>query len=169
MWILVLTLLVGLLAGIQGFMMCFMPARWDRFRRKVDLIDRWSVPKRSPLDPIIRTASRVAGAVIFAGGCWFTWLAVYGIYRVLTGQAMMHMAAPTTRTLPMSSTPALTALSVFMAGAGVLMAAFPAKTLAVVARAWPGRSVKPSPDRKVVLFVRVVGAFFAFLAIMSLV
>lgn len=169
MWVLVVMLLVGLLAGVQGFTMCFMPAQWNRLRRKLDFADRWSAPSHGPLDPIIGIASRVAGMVIFAGGCWFTWLAALGIYRVLTGQAVMHMAVPTPRTLPTPPTPALTALSVFMLGAGALMAASPTKALAIFARAWPGRSVKPSPDRKVVLFVRVVGIFFALLAIMSLV
>ncbi len=169
MWVLVLMLLVGLLAGIQGFMVCFMPAQWDRLRRKLDFADRWSTPSHGPLDPIIRIAGRIAGIVIFAGGCWFTWLAAYGIYRVLTGQAVMHMAAPTPRALPASPAPALTALSVFMLGAGVLMAVFPIKALAIFARAWPGRAVKPSPDRKVLLFVRLFGAALALLAIASLI
>jgi hypothetical protein len=63
----------------------------------------------------------------------------------------------------------LTALSVFVIVAGILMAVFPAKALAVFERVWPaGRSAGPSAAPKVMLFVRLSGAFFAFLAFMSL-
>jgi hypothetical protein len=65
--------------------------------------------------------------------------------------------------------PGITALSVFVIVAGVLMAIFPAKTLALFEGVWPvGRSVKPSVAPKVMLFVRLSDIFFAFLATMSL-
>jgi hypothetical protein len=88
---------------------------------------------------------------------------------VLTGQAVSHTVAPSSGALPNSPTPALTALSVFVIIAGILMAAFPAKALVVFERVWPaGRSVAPSAAPKVMLSVRLCGVFFAFLALMSL-
>jgi hypothetical protein len=53
--------------------------------------------------------------------------------------------------------------------AGILMAVFPAKALAVFERVWPaGRSVTPSAAPKVMLFLRLSGVLFAFLAFISL-
>jgi hypothetical protein len=48
------------------------------------------------------------------------------------------------------------------------MAVFPAKAVTVFEHVWPaGRSVTPSAAPKIVLFVRLCGVFFAFLALMS--
>jgi hypothetical protein len=111
----------------------------------------------------------VAGLVIFAVGCWFAYAAASKIYLVLTGQAVSHTVPPVTGVLPNSPTPGVTALSVFVVVAGILMAAFPAKALAVFERVWPaGRSATPSAAPKVTLFVRLCGAFFAVLGLMSM-
>src|ERR1700674_749283 len=90
-------------------------------------------------------------------------------FIVLTGRAVTHTADPVSGTLPNSPTPALTALSIFVIVAGIVMAVFPAKAVAVIERVWPaGRSVTPSAAPKVRLFVRLSGVFFAFLALKSL-
>lgn len=52
---------------------------------------------------------------------------------------------------------------------GAQAVVFPAKAVAVFEHVWPaGRSVAPSAAPKVMLIVRLCGAFFAFLALMSL-
>jgi len=107
--------------------------------------------------------------VICAVGCWFAYLAASGIYRVLTGRATTHTASSVAGALPNTPTPALNALSAFVIVAGVVMAVFPAKAVAVFEYVWPvGRSVAPSAAPKVMLFVRLCGLFFAFLALVSL-
>ena len=169
-----LMLLIGGLAAFWGFVACFFPARWDRFTERISFADRWSdaVPRRQhPFARfVLRLGQRVGGLATCAVGCWFAYIAASEIYLVLTRRAVSHLATPASGTLP--STPAIgaTALAVFMIVAGILMIVFPAKAIKVFERLWPsGRSVKPSAAPKVMLFVRVVGAFFAFLAIMSLV
>lgn len=167
--ILVMMLLIGLFAGLWGFMMCFLPTRWEKLTETMSFASRWTEPSPKRLHSFIRFGNRVAGLVIFPVGCWFAYVAASKIYLVLMGRAVIHTADPVTGTLPNSPTPALTALSIFVIVAGILMAAFPAKAVAVFEHVWPaGRSVAPSAAPKVVLFVRLCGAFFAFLALMSL-
>lgn len=169
MVILVMMLLVGLAAGVWGFMMCFIPARWERLTATISFAGHWTEPSPKRLHPLIRFGNRVAGLVIFFVGCWFAYVAASKICLVFAGLAASHAPASTTGVLPNSPTPALTALSVFVVVAGTLMAAFPAKALAVFERIWPaGRSVTPSAAPKAMLFVRLSGAIFAFLALMSL-
>ncbi len=170
MLILVMMLLIGLFAGVWGFMMCFLPARWDRLTEAMSFAGRWTEPSPKRLNPLIRLGNRVAGLAILAVGCWFSYVAASEIYLVLTGRATSHTAAPVSGALPNSPTSGMIALSVFMVLAGVLMAVFPAKAVAVFERVWPaGRSVTPSAAPKVMLFVRLCGVFFAFLAVMSLI
>ena len=169
MAILVMMLLIGLAAGVWGFMMCFTPARWERLTETVSFAGRWTEPSPKRLHPFIRFGNRVSGLVIFAVGCWFAYVAASKIYLVLTGRVVIHTADPVSGTFPNSPTPALTALSIFVIAAGILMAVFPAKAVAVFEHVWPaGRSVAPSAAPKVMLFVRLSGAFFAILALMSL-
>jgi hypothetical protein len=168
MAILVMMLLIGLVAGVWGFMMCFIPARWERVTEAMSFAGRWTEPSPKRLHPLIRFGNRVSGLVIFAVGCWFAYVAASKIYLVVTGRAVSHTADPVSA-LSNSPTPALNALSAFVIIAGVLMAVFPAKAVAVFEHVWPaGRSVAPSAAPKVMLFVRLFGGFFAFLALMSL-
>jgi hypothetical protein len=44
MLILVMMLLIGLVAGAWGFMMCFLPARWDRLTEAMSFASRWTEP-----------------------------------------------------------------------------------------------------------------------------
>lgn len=170
MLILVMMMLIGLFAGLWGFMMCFLPARWDKLTEAMSFAGRWTEPSPKRLNPFIRFVNRVAGLAIFAVGCWFAYVAASEIYLVLTGRATSQTAPPVTGALPNSSTPALTALSVLVIIAGILMAVFPAKAVAMFERVWPiGRSVTPSAAPKIKLFMRCFGAILIFLAIMSLV
>jgi hypothetical protein len=169
MLMLVMMLLIGLFAGVWGFLMCFFPARWDRLTEAMSFAGRWTEPSPKPLHRLIRFGHRVAGLVILAVGSWFAYMAASEIYLVLTGRATPHTVPPVTGGFPNTPTPGVTALSVFVIVAGILMAAFPAKALAVFERVWPaGRSVTPSAAPKVTMFVRLCGVFFAFLALMSL-
>jgi hypothetical protein len=172
MLILAMMLLIGLFVGVSGFMACFLPAQWDRLTEKISFADHWSEASPKRPHPLIRLVMRlgqcVGGLVTCVVGCWFAYLAAFGIYRVLTGQAVIQ-AAPISGALPNTPTPALTALSVFVIVVGILMAVFPAKAVAVFERSWPaGRSVKRSAAPKVMLFVRLAGVIFAFLALKSL-
>jgi hypothetical protein len=167
MWMMML--LIGLLGAVWGFLMCFLPARWDRLTEAMSFAGRWTEPSPKPPHRLIRFGHRVAGLVILAVGSWFAYMAASEIYLVLTGRAAGHAVPPTSGTLPNSPAPGVTALSIFVIVAGILMAAFPAKALAVFEHVWPaGRSVTQSAAPKVMLFVRLSGAFFAFLALMSL-
>ncbi len=169
MAILMMMLIIGLAAGVWGFMMCFIPARWERLTETVSFAGRWTEPSPKRLHPFIRFGNRISGLVIFAVGCWFAYVAASKIYLVLTGRAVIHKADAVSGTFPNSPTPALTALSIFVIAAGILMAVFPAKAVAVFEHVWPaGRSVAPSAAAKVMLSVRLCGVFFAFLALMSL-
>lgn len=169
MLILVMMLLIGLFAGVWGFMMCFLPARWDRLTEAISFAGRWTEPTPKRVHPLVRFGNRVAGLVIFAVGCWFAYVATSEIYLVLSGRAVSLKAAPVSGALPNSPTPMLDALSVFVIIAGTLMAVFPGKAVAVFERIWPtGRSVTPPAAPKVMLFVRLSGAIFAFLALISL-
>ena len=143
MLILLLVLLMGLFAAVWGFMACFLPSQWNRFSDTISLADRWSesIPERR--HPLIRLVRRLAecigGLGVCAVGCWFTYLAGSSIYRRLTGQGGIPRApispeAPVSGTLPNTPAPAATALAVFMILAGVLMAIFPEKAVAVFER-----------------------------------
>ncbi len=170
MLILVTMLLIGLFAGVWGFMMCFLPARWDRLTEAMSLAGRWTEPSPRRPHPLIRLINRVAGLAIFAVGCSFAYMAASEFYLVLTRGAASHTVTPPTGALPNSPTTGATTLSVFMILAGILMAVFPAKAVAVFERVWPaGRSVTPAAAPKVMLFVRLCGAFFAFLAMTFLI
>ena len=169
MLILVMMLIIGLFAGAWGFMACFLPARWDRLTEAMSSAGRWTEPRSKRPHPFIRFINRLAGLPICAVGCWFAYIAASEIYLELTGRATSRTTPPIRGTLPNSPTPGVTALSVFVIVAGILMAIFPAKALAVLERVWPARrSVKPSAAPRVGLVIRLSGLFFAFLALMSL-
>jgi hypothetical protein len=169
MLILVMMLLIGLFAGVWGFMACFLPEQWDRLTETISLAGRWTEPSPKRLHPLLRFGNRIGGLAILAVGCWFAYMAALEIYLVLTGRATTHTLPPASGTLPNTPAPGITALSIFVVVAGILMAVFPAKAMAVFEHVWPaGRSVTPSAAPKVMLFVRLCGAFFAFLALMSL-
>jgi hypothetical protein len=163
-------LLIGLLAGAWGFLMCFFPTRWDKLTRSISFADRWTEPGAKRLHPLLRFGNRVAGLIILAVGCWFAYLAASEIYLVLTGRGTTHAVAPVSGTLPTPPGPQATAFSIFVIIAGIFMAVFPAKALVVFERIWPaGRSVIPSAAPMVILVLRLTGVFFAFLAVMSLI
>ncbi len=169
MLILGMMLLIGVAAGLWGFLMCFFPARWDKLTEAMSFAGRWTGPSPKRPHSLIRLGNRAAGLVILAVGGWFAYTAASEIYLVLAGRATTHTVSPVSGAIPNSPTPALTTLAVFVIVAGMLMAAFPAKAMAVFERVWPaGRSVTPSAAPKVMLFVRLSGVFFAVLALMSL-
>ena len=168
MLILLMMLIIGLVAVLWGFMMCFLPARWDRLTEAMSFARHWTEGNPKSLHPALRFGYRVAGLAIFGAGCWFTYMATSGIYLVLSGRTVIH-TVPVSGSTSKSPSPGLSVLSVFMIIAGTLMAVFPEKAMAFFGRVWPaGQAVKPSAAPRVMLFVRLVGAFFAFLAIMSL-
>ncbi len=170
MLLLIMMLLMGLAAGVWGGMMCFLPARWERLTEAISFAGRWTEPSPKRPNPLIRFINRIAGLVILAVGCWFAYMGASEIYHMLTGRATSHIVHPVSEVLPNSPTPGVTVLSVFMIAAGIIMAIFPAKAVAVFERVWPeGRSVTPSVAPKVMLFIRLFGAALAFLAIMSLI
>ena len=167
--ILVLMLLIGLFAGVWGLMACFFPERWDRLTETISFADRWSEAGPRRRHPLLRVGQFVGGLVTCAVGCWFAYMAASEIYLVLTGRATTHTLPPASGTLPNTPAPGITALSIFVVVAGILMAVFPAKALAVFGHVWPaGRSVTPSAAPKVMLVLRLCGVFFAVLAFMSL-
>lgn len=169
MLILVMMLLIGLFAGVWGFLMCFFPARWDKLTETMSFAGRWTEPSAKRLHPLLRFGNRIGGLAILAVGCWFAYMAGSEIYLVLTGRATTHTLPPTSGTLPNTPAPGITALSIFVVVAGILIAVFPAKALAVFGQVWPaGRSVTPSAAPKVMLVLRLCGVFFAVLAFMSL-
>jgi hypothetical protein len=121
MLILVIMLLIGLVAGVWGFMMCFLPARWDRLTKAISFADRWTEPSPKHLHPLIRFGNRVAGLAIFAVGCWFAWMAASEIYLLLAGRATSPSVPPASGALPNSPTHGITALSIFVAVVGILL------------------------------------------------
>src|ERR1700722_12413631 len=112
MLILVMMLLIGFFAGIWGFMMCFLPARWERLTGAMSFAGRWTEPSSKRPHPLIRFINRIGGLGIFAVSCWFAYMAASEIYLVLTGRAATHTVPPVTGALPNSPTPTLTALSI---------------------------------------------------------
>ncbi len=172
MLILVLMLLIGLCAGIWGFLMCFFPAQWDKLTEAMSFAGRWTEPSPKPVHTLLRFGNRIASLVILAVGWWFTYMAASEIYLVLTGRgrAASQPVHPGSRALPNFPSPEIIVLSIFVVVAGILMAIFPAKAVAVFERVWPaGRSITPSAAPKVMLIVRLCGVFFAILAAMSLI
>jgi hypothetical protein len=84
MLILLGMLLIGLFAGIWGFLMCFFPAQWDRLTEAIGgPTPRWMYPGPRPLAPIIKLGNRAGGLVICIVGCGFTYIAASEIYRLL--------------------------------------------------------------------------------------
>ena len=170
MLILVAMLLMGLLAGVWGFMMCFFPAQWDRLTRAMSFADHWTEPSPKRLHLLVRIGNRFAGFIIFAVGCWFAYVAVSKIVAVLSGRAASQPLHSVVGTLPNTPAPGITALSIIVIVAGILMAALPAKAISIFERFWPaGRSVSQSSASKVMFFVRLSGTIFALLAFMSLI
>ena len=85
MLILLGILLIGLLAAVWGFMMCFLPTRWENLTEAIGgPTPRWMYPGPRHLAPIIKLSSRAAGLVICIAGGWFTYIGASGIYRYLT-------------------------------------------------------------------------------------
>ena len=169
MLLLIMMLLMGLAAGVCGFMACFLPARWYRLTELISFADRWTESSPKRLHPVVRFLNRVSGLVIFAVGCWFVYMAGTEIWLVHAGQATSPVLHPASGEPHSTPTPGITALSIFVVVAGILMAVFPAKALAVFGHVWPvGRSVTPSAAPRVMLVLRLCGVFFAFLAFMSL-
>ena len=170
MLILILMLLIGLAAAVWGFLMCFVPARWERLTEVITVADHWTVPAAKQLHPIVRFGNRAAGFVICVVGCWFVYIAASKIYLVFTGQAVIHSAIPSTGTTPDASTPVGNVFSLLVIALGVLMFLVPAKAMLVFERVWPAtRSVSQSTAPKVGLVIRIVGAALAFLGVVFLV
>ena len=85
MLILLGMLLIGLLAAVWGFMMCFLPTRWENLTEAIGgPTPRWMYPGPKHLAPIIKLTSRAAGIVICVGGCWFAYLAMSGMFHLLS-------------------------------------------------------------------------------------
>src|SRR5690348_13836255 len=110
MLILIMMLLIGLFAGVWGFLMCFFPARWGKLTEEMSFGGRWTEPNPKRLHPLLRFGNRIAGLAILAVGCWFAYMAASEIYLVLTGQATIHILPPMNGTLPNTPTPGITAL-----------------------------------------------------------
>jgi len=169
MLILTSMLLIGLLAAAWGFLVCFLPARWDRLNEVISFADTWTVPSPKRSNLIARLCSRAVGFVIFAAGCWFSYEAGSEMCRVLTRQDSMHPIAPLGASSTALASPVLTTFLVFMITLGVLMAIFPTKAMKIFERVWPvGRSIRPSAAPKISLFLRFFGGVLAFMAVMSL-
>lgn len=170
MLILALMLLIGLLAAIWGFLMCFFPAKWERLTETTSFAGRWSVATPKRLHPIVKLGNRVSGVAILAVGGWFAYVAASKFYLILAAHAATHeVPAPANGAIPNAPAPFLTALSILIFLLGVIMISVPARSVAMFERAWPtGRSVKPLTVTKVKLFVRAFGVVLALLAIMSL-
>ncbi len=84
MLILLMMLLIGILAGIWGFLMCFLPDRWGRLTEVIGgPTPRWLYPGPKRVAPTIKLVSRAAGMIICIGGCWFAYTAAAEIYRIL--------------------------------------------------------------------------------------
>ena len=171
MLILVLMVVIGLFAAIWGFLMCFLPTQWDRLTEAISFAPHWTQPSTKRLNPAIRFINRIAGFAIFGVGSWFTYFAASEIYLVLMGRAAIIPSAPISRATATQPMPmVIVALSAFVLAAGILMGLFPAQAIAVLERVWPsGRSMAPSAAPKAMLFVRLCGLFFAFLAMMFLI
>jgi hypothetical protein len=93
MLILVVMLLIGLFAGVWGFLMCFFPARWDKLTEAISFAGRWTEPSPKRLHPLIRFGNRVSGLVILAVGCWFAYMAASEIYLVLNRRCVQKLWA----------------------------------------------------------------------------
>jgi hypothetical protein len=84
MLILSMMLLIGLIAATWGFLMCFLPTRWDILTQVLGgPTPRWMYPGPNGVAPIMRLVTRAAGFVICLGGIWFSYIAASSIYRFL--------------------------------------------------------------------------------------
>ena len=84
MLILLGMLLMGLFAGASGFLMCLLPAQWDKLTEAIGgSTPRWMYPGPKRVAPIIKLGSRAAGMVICVAGCWFAYTAAAEIYKVV--------------------------------------------------------------------------------------
>lgn len=168
MLILLALVAVGVLASIWGFMMCFLPTRWGKLTETISIARRWTEPAPKRLPPLVRFGNRVGGLRILAGGCWFTYMATSEIYSVLAKRTAGRAGLSVVTELPNSPTPGVTVLSIILIFAGILMAIFPGRALAIFQRAWPAeRSVSASAAPKIVWLVRLCGFFFPALAAMA--
>ncbi len=166
MLILLALVALGVLASVWGFLMCFFPTRWQRLTETMSFAHQWTEPAPKRVHPLIQFANRIGGLGIFAGGCWFTYMASSEIYSVIAKRTVTHSISTE---LPNSPTPGVTVLSVVITLAGVLMAVFPGKALAILNQVWPTeRSVSPLAAPRVMWFLRLCGAFFAVLAVLAL-
>jgi hypothetical protein len=173
MLMLVAMLLVGIFAATWGFLMCFMPATFDRATQSISFAGYWTIPDSKQKHPLIRFVSRVcncvAGIVISAAGCWFAYIAASEILKVLTEHAVVRALPQSSETFSSASSPGLIAFSIFMLIVGALMAIFPGKAVSLSNQVWPdGRSIKPSAAPTIKLFLRIFGAVLILMATMSL-
>ena len=170
MLILVGMLLMGLLAAVWGFLMCFLPKRWERLIGAVSVSDRWTVASPKRLHRVLKLGNRIAGMAILVAGCYFTYVAASEMYLVFARRAAIHPVTTATGGFSHTPSPVLTVFSLFIVAAGVLMALFPAKAVTIFNHFWPsGRSIKPLAFPKIAMFVRIFGIALAFMAIMSLI
>jgi hypothetical protein len=169
MWILVMSLLLGLVVAAWGFMACFLPERWQRVTAAMGFIRRWTYSQPTRLDSFLRLANRALGFVFLVAGLGFAYLGGLETFRVLTGRGTIHPVSRAETGPPNSSTLPLTVLSVFMLVLGSLMAGFPEGAMFIFGRFWPPwRSVPPAYARRVRLYIRLSGVVIALLAAMSL-
>lgn len=169
MLILLALVALGVLASVWGFMMCFLPTRWEKLTERISFAHRWTEPTTERLHPLVRFGNRVGGLGILAGGCWFTYMAASEIYSVLTKRTVGRTGRSVVTELPNSPTPGVTVLSVIVILAGILMAVFPGRALTVFQHVWSAeRSVSASAAPKIMWLVRLCGVFFIALALMAL-
>jgi hypothetical protein len=170
MLILVAMLLMGLLAAVWGFLMCFLPNRWERFTESISVADRWTVASSKRLHPIVKLGNCIAGMAILAVGCWFTYVAASEMYLVFEKGDAIHPVTTATGGFTHTPLPALTVFSLFIVAVGGLMALFPVKAVRIFNRVWPSeRTIRPLALPKIATLVRVFGIALVFMAIMSLI
>ena len=167
-------LLLGVLAAVWGFLMCFLPTKWQKLTGWIGSADPSIQVLPKSQNPIIKLIMRignsVAGLAICSVGCWFAYFAGSQIYLVLTGRSTIHPISHGRGGLPSSPSPGLTVLAVLVAVAGVLMVVFPGRAIMVFSYIEPSaRAVRSSAVPRVTLFVRFFGAALAVLAILSLI
>ena len=81
MLLLLLMLAVGSLAAVWGFVMCFLPSRFERLNN-VGFLSDWTVPPPH-VQRFIRPVQRMAGLIICGGGCWFSYVALRSLAVLL--------------------------------------------------------------------------------------
>lgn len=169
MLLLAMMVLMGLLIGTWGFTACFFPDQSERFSAALGFIDRWTPGPAKGAHRIKRIIGRAVGLVFLAVGGWFAFEGISNIYLVFTKRATIHPVSSVGTQLPNSSPLPLTALPVLVLLIGLLAAVFPEKAVAVSAFVFPPwRAMSPVRARRVRLYTRLSGLFFAVLAAMSL-